>query len=53
MFKLPLAGSGSEQILFAFDGSDGAVVSRGVIDKGGTLFGTTNYEGRVRLRNGV
>ncbi|MGA9417909.1 MAG: choice-of-anchor tandem repeat GloVer-containing protein [Candidatus Cybelea sp.] len=46
VFKLSLAGSGSEQILFAFDGSDGAVVSRGVIDKGGTLFGTTNYEGQ-------
>jgi uncharacterized repeat protein (TIGR03803 family) len=45
VFKLPVAGSGSDQILFAFSGSNGAVVSRGVIDKGGTLFGTTNYEG--------
>ena len=45
VFKLPLSGSGSEQILFAFSGTNGAVVSRGVIDKGGTLFGTTNYEG--------
>jgi uncharacterized repeat protein (TIGR03803 family) len=44
VFKLPLSG-GSEQILFAFSGSNGAVVSRGVVDKGGTLFGTTNYEG--------
>ncbi|MFZ0030535.1 MAG: choice-of-anchor tandem repeat GloVer-containing protein [Candidatus Cybelea sp.] len=45
VFKLPLSGSGSEQILFAFSGTNGALVSRGVIDKGGTLFGTTNYEG--------
>ncbi len=45
VFKLPLSGSGSEQILFAFSGTNGAVVSRGVIDKSGTLFGTTNYEG--------
>lgn len=45
VFKLPLSKSGSEQILFAFSGSNGAVASRGVIDRGGTLFGTTNYEG--------
>ena len=45
VFKLPLSGSGLEKILFAFSGNNGAVVSRGVIDKGGTLVDPTNYEG--------
>ncbi len=45
VFKLPISGGGSEQILFAFSGANGEVVSRGVIDTGGTLFGTTNYGG--------
>jgi len=46
VFKLPLSGSGPEKVLFAFDDSDGAVASRGVIDTGGTLFGTANYGGK-------
>ena len=45
VFTLPLSGSGSEKVLFAFSGSNGAVASRGVIDTGGTLFGTANYGG--------
>ena len=45
VFKLRLSGNGSERILCAFSGSNGAIASRGVIDKGGTLFGTTNYAG--------